>query len=62
MPFYKFECPTCKIQKEELVKMGTESTTCSECGSATKKLLSMNTVALGLPNGHFAIRSNVRGK
>jgi putative FmdB family regulatory protein len=62
MPIYLFECTECKIQKEEIVKMGTESTTCKECGRPTKKLLSMKTVALGLPNGHHSIRSGSRGK
>lgn len=60
MPFYTFKCPKCLVTKDELVRMGTESTTCAECGSPTEKQPSFKTVALGLPNGFASTRSNSR--
>lgn len=62
MPLYLFKCPQCDETREELVRIGTESTTCTQCGTATEKQLSMNVVALGLPNGFAATKRGTRGK
>lgn len=60
MPFYTFKCSTCDITKDELVKMGTETTVCKECGNETERLPVYRTVALGLPNGFHTIKSKSR--
>lgn len=60
MPFYSFKCTKCQTEIEALVRMGTESTTCHECGEPTVKLPSFRTVAIGLPNGFAATRSTIR--
>lgn len=33
MPFYTFKCTKCNAITDELVKIGTESTTCDTCGA-----------------------------
>jgi putative FmdB family regulatory protein len=57
MPFYTFKCPKCNTQRDELVRMGTESTTCAECGTSTEKQPSFKAVALGLPNGFHTMKN-----
>ena len=46
MPFYTFECPKCKGQKEELQPMGeVKETVCSECSTIlTRKWIYMKRV------------------
>ena len=39
MPVYEFECANGHIT-EELVKMGTKTTTCSKCRKRAKKIIS----------------------
>ena len=39
MPVYEFECSCGKVS-EELVKMGTHSITCPQCGKRANKILS----------------------
>lgn len=60
MAFYTFKCPNCDVTKDELVKVGTESTVCKECGTDTEKQLSFRSSAIGLPNGFAATRSQLR--
>jgi putative FmdB family regulatory protein len=60
MPFYTFKCPKCNVTADELVRMGTESTKCAECGEDTVKQPSFKTFALGLPNGFASTRSKSR--
>lgn len=61
MPLYDFECTKCQHQQpNELVKMGTETTTCKRCGAPTKKLLSYRFSAVGLPNGHITFRGTTK--
>jgi putative FmdB family regulatory protein len=60
MPYYTFKCEKCDVTKDELVRMGTESTTCSTCGEATVKLPSFRFNATGLPNGFSSTRSKTR--
>ena len=60
MPFYTFYCAKCKTQKDELVKMGTESTQCTTCGTPTVKQPSFRFSAHGLPNGFALNRSQSR--
>jgi putative FmdB family regulatory protein len=60
MPFYYFECTQCKTVRNELVSMGTESTTCATCGSQTVKQPSFRFSAHGLPNGFANTRSQSR--
>jgi putative FmdB family regulatory protein len=60
MPFYTFECTQCKTQRDELVKAGTESTTCRECGAPTAKQPSFRVNVTGLPNGFHINRSKSR--
>ena len=40
MPLYDFKCPTCSKTVEKLVKVGTVSIECLNCGSAAVKQLS----------------------
>lgn len=56
MPLYTFECPRCNTKGDELVPIGTESTTCKECGEPTVKLPSFRFNATGLPNGFASSR------
>jgi putative FmdB family regulatory protein len=60
MPFYTFKCTKCNATKDELVPMGTESTTCANCGSQTVKQPSFRFSATGLPNGFANTRSQSR--
>lgn len=60
MPFYTYTCTKCNTQKDELVPMGTESTTCAKCGAPTVKQPSYRFSATGLPNGFSATRSQSR--
>ena len=60
MPFYTFYCAKCHTKKDELVPMGTESTTCATCGTPTVKQPSFRFSAHGLPNGFSANRSASR--
>jgi putative FmdB family regulatory protein len=60
MPFYSFKCPKCEAVTEELVRMGTESTTCAKCGEPTIKQPSFRFNAHGLPNGFANTRSKSR--
>lgn len=45
MPVYEFECPDGTIT-ERLVKIGTESIECPDCGQKAKKILSQCSFAL----------------
>jgi putative FmdB family regulatory protein len=45
MPVYEFECPHGRVT-ERLVKMGTETIECPECGETAKKILSLCTFEL----------------
>ena len=60
MPFYSFKCTNCNAIKDELVVIGTESTTCKECGAPTVKQPSFRFSATGLPNGFSSTRSASR--
>ncbi|MGM0904234.1 MAG: zinc ribbon domain-containing protein [Bacillota bacterium] len=60
MPFYSFRCTKCNAVKDELVRIGTESTTCATCGSPTAKQPSFRVNAVGLPNGFASTRSKPR--
>jgi putative FmdB family regulatory protein len=60
MPFYTFACAKCGTQKDELVPMGTQSTTCAECGEPTVKQPSFKFNGHGLPNGFSSTRSQSR--
>lgn len=60
MPFYTFRCTKCNTQADELVRMGTESTVCKECGAPTVKQPSFRFNATGLPNGFSTNRSQSR--
>jgi putative FmdB family regulatory protein len=60
MPFYSFRCAKCNVTKDELVPMGTESTTCATCGEPTVKQPSFRFNATGLPNGFSTTRSQSR--
>ncbi|MFZ7945691.1 zinc ribbon domain-containing protein [Neobacillus sp. 19] len=62
MPFYTFHCAKCNENKDELVPMGTEITTCKECGGPTVKQPSFRFNAHGLPNGFANTRSQSRKK
>lgn len=61
MPIYTFKCEKCNVEREEIVRIGTESTDCPTCGAPTVKLPSFRFNAHGLPNGFSANRSNSRG-
>ncbi|AYA77363.1 hypothetical protein DOE78_18970 [Bacillus sp. Y1] len=56
MPIYTYKCEKCNVTKDELVRMGTESTTCQTCGEPTVKLPSFRFNATGLPNGFASSR------
>jgi putative FmdB family regulatory protein len=60
MPFYSFKCEKCNEVKDELVSAGTESTTCTTCGTQTVKQPSFRFSAHGLPNGFASTRSQSR--
>jgi putative FmdB family regulatory protein len=60
MPFYSFRCTRCDETKDELVRMGTESTKCATCGEPTVKQPSFRFSAHGLPNGFAINRSQSR--
>jgi putative FmdB family regulatory protein len=60
MPFYTFKCTKCDATKDELVSMGTMSTTCATCGAPTVKQPSYRFSAHGLPNGFASTRSQSR--
>jgi putative FmdB family regulatory protein len=60
MPFYSFKCANCDEVKDELVPIGTTSTTCATCGSQTVKQPSFRFSAHGLPNGFANTRSQSR--
>ena len=60
MPFYSFKCEKCNELKDELVRAGTESTTCTTCGTPTVKQPSFRFSAHGLPNGFAQTRSQSR--
>ncbi len=62
MPFYTFKCTTCNTQCDELVPMGTESTTCTTCGEPTVKMPSFRFNATGLPNGFASSRTKPRSE
>ena len=57
MPIYRFVCTKCSHEEEQLVKMGTQTSTCSKCGAEAVKTLSYKFASIGLPNGHFTMRS-----
>lgn len=56
MPIYKFKCRSCGKTQELLVKMMQKTTECKDCGGLAEYQLSFNTVSIGLPNGHIAIK------
>jgi len=45
MPIYNFICE-CKNEKEMLVKLGTNSIKCEECGKDMKKTISLSSFHL----------------
>jgi len=45
MPIYEFKCK-CGNEKEELVKMGTDSIRCDECGKDMVKIISRSSFVL----------------
>jgi putative FmdB family regulatory protein len=60
MPIYTYKCTQCNTQEDEIVKAGTESTECKECGAPTVKQPSFRFSAHGLPNGFASTRSQSR--
>ena len=59
MPYYNFKCSNekCGDTYDDLVKMGTSEVDCRTCGNkAYKTIESYKFAALGLPNGHNAVR------
>lgn len=45
MPVYEFECPEGTVT-ERIVKVGTETINCPECGKKAKKIISQCTFEL----------------
>ena len=41
MPIMDFECSSCNVVTEEIVKFNTEQITCPECGGIADKALSL---------------------
>jgi len=60
MPIYAYKCDACGVEKELIKKYEEKEVPCECEGGLLKRQLSFNSVALGLPNGHFAIRSKSR--
>ena len=53
MPLYEFECPKCGTTHSDIVHLGTDTSTCPECGSVAEKVMSV-------PN--FVLKGNVWAK
>jgi putative FmdB family regulatory protein len=61
MPIYEFQCEDCGAVFEELVKTGTEATTCGACGSErTRRLLSSQAAPFSLVKTPGARRKQER--
>ncbi len=43
MPIYDFKCTKCEALSEKLVKLGTETIECPECGSEAKRTVQQGT-------------------
>ena len=39
MPIYEYRCGTCKTEFTELVRMGTKTHDCPECGNLAKQVI-----------------------
>jgi hypothetical protein len=51
MPFYTFKCTKCNVSKDELVRIGTESTTCANAERPPSSNRASGSARTDFPNG-----------